>query len=136
MKDIFEMRTRTRIRGLSMRTLGLSGFACAGLAATATTSTLVVMAVTRELFENPWVAGLAGLMAASLAVGYVAMRLMDKQKLREFAAGYTTSRMGYSNMEQVDERTGLIVRAAGEPLLTRQEHRARVHAFEATMADS
>ena len=55
---------------------------------------------------------------------------MDEQKLRESAAGYTTSRMGYPNLEQVDESTGLLVRAAGEPLLSRQERRARVRAIQ------
>ena len=73
---------------------------------------------------------------AALGGSFLLSYLASKQKDREFAAGYTTSRMGYPNLEQVDESTGLIVRAAGEPLLSRQVRRDRVHAYKATRVGS
>jgi predicted lysophospholipase L1 biosynthesis ABC-type transport system permease subunit len=73
---------------------------------------------------------------AAFAVCFLLLYWVSKQMKREFAAGYTTSRMGYPNLEQVDEATGLIVRAAGEPLLSRQVRRDRVHAYKATRAGS
>jgi hypothetical protein len=73
---------------------------------------------------------------AVLGAGFLLMFWASKQKDKEFAAGYTTSRMGYPNLEQVDEATGLIVRAAGEPLLSRQVRRDRVHAYKAARVGS
>ncbi|KFF57951.1 hypothetical protein JF66_22325 [Cryobacterium sp. MLB-32] len=88
------------------------------------------------LFENPWLVAFCVIAGASGLMGFLMVSLLGRQKLKEFAAGYTTSRLGYPNMEQVDESAGLIVRAAGEPLLTRQEHHTRVQAYRASLVDS
>ena len=66
---------------------------------------------------------------AVFAVSFLVAYFGDKQGKRERAAGYTTSRLGYPNVEQVDEATGLIVRSAGEPLLSREVVRGRIDAF-------
>ncbi|KFF59206.1 hypothetical protein JF66_12905 [Cryobacterium sp. MLB-32] len=136
MDDTFPLRTRKTVSGLSMWRLMWAGRACSAVTGVATASACVVMLVTDSTFDNPWVVALCGILAASAGVGFLFLRVGDKRKDAEFAEGYTTSRVGYPNLEQVDESTGFIVRAAGEPLLTRQEHRARMLAFRASLVES
>lgn len=116
--------------------LGIACLAFAGVTLAGTVAAVTVMAVTHTLFENPWVGSICGVAGASIFIAWLVSNVLEKRKDAEFAAGYTTSRLGYPNLEQVDESTGLIVRAAGEPLLTRQEHRDRVLAYKARVQDS
>ena len=94
---------------------------------------LIVLVTTHD---SRRVVPLVFIVFGAFLVSFLVVHWGSKQKDRECAAGYTTSGMGYPNLEQVDPATGLIVRAAGEPLLTRQEQRARVQAFKATLVDS
>jgi len=71
----------------------------------------------------------AGVFCVSFLVAYLGGKKGDK----EIAAGYTTSRWGYPNVEQVDGATGLIVRSAGEALLSRQVIRSRIAAYKASL---
>jgi hypothetical protein len=48
------------------------------------------------------------------------------RKRREVRAGYTTVANQYREVEQIDPKTGRIVRLAGEELLTRDEYLRRV----------
>lgn len=136
MDNSFKIQTRKMVSGLSMWRLMWAGLACSGVTVVSTVAVCVVIIVTDSTFNNPWVVALAAILAVSAGVGFLFMRVMDKRKDAEFAEGYTTSRVGYPNLEQVDESTGFIVRAAGEPLLTRQEHRARMLAFKASLMES
>jgi hypothetical protein len=129
----FNMRTRTRVPGPSMWRLIVAAMASVGVAAVVTAVAILVIVVTHD---SRRVVVLLFIMVAVLGAGFLLMFWASKQMKREFAAGYTTSRMGYPNLEQVDESTGLIVRAAGEPLLSRQVRRDRVHAYKAARAGS
>lgn len=131
-----ELRVRERVTGVSMWRLALGAVCFAGVAVVGGVSGSVMILVSGVLFENPWLVAFWGAASASLTFSFLAILLMGKQMKREFAAGYTTSRLGYPPVEQVDESTGLIVRAAGEPLISRQEHRTRVQAFKASLGDS
>lgn len=48
------------------------------------------------------------------------------KKRREARAGYTTVMNERPDLEQIDPRTGRVVRLAGEPFLSRQEHLRRI----------
>lgn len=136
MSESVAFRVRERVLGISMWRLALSALFFAALTVIGGVLGAMTILASRVLFENPWLVASWGAAAASLVLSFLTIFLMGKQMQREFAAGYTTSRLGYPNMEQVDESTGLIVRAAGESLLTRQEHRRRVQAFKASLVDS
>ncbi|MDR7382217.1 hypothetical protein [Promicromonospora iranensis] len=51
---------------------------------------------------------------------------VQAKKRREARAGYATVMNEKSGLEQVDSRTGRVIRLAGEPFLTRQEHLRRI----------
>ena len=114
----------------------LVGLTFAAITAVGAVLGALTILFTGVLFENPWLVAFWGTASASLMLGFIMIFVMDKQMKREFSQGYTTSRIGYPHLEQVDEGTGLIVRAAGEPLLTGQERRARVRAFKASLVGS
>lgn len=51
---------------------------------------------------------------------------------RESEAGYTTNWIFYQpQIDLVDPRTGLVVRAAGDPQITKAEYRSRIKAIRA-----
>ena len=129
----FQMHTRIRVSGPSMWHLNRAALAFGGVAGIVTVGALIVLVTTHDTRR---VVPLFLIIVAAFLVSFLIAHWGSKQKDRECAAGYTTSSIGYPNLEQVDPATGLIVRAAGEPLLTRQEQRARVQAFKATLADS
>ena len=133
MNEAFEMRIRSRVAGPSCMQLLRAGFAICGLAISLAAVALVVVLV---LSDGPGtvVWGLSS--AAAFAISYLFMHLGGKKGEKERAAGYTTSRWGYPNVEQVDEVTGLIVRSAGEPLLSRRVIRERLAAYRASREDS
>ncbi|WP_156109772.1 hypothetical protein [Cryobacterium sp. MLB-32] len=135
MSESFEFRVRSRVAGMSMWRLALSALFFAAVAVVGGISGSVMILVSGVLFENSWLVAFWGAASASLILSFLTVFLLGKQMKREFAAGYTTSWLGYPNLEQVDERTGLIVRAAGEPLISRQEHRTRVQALRASRVD-
>jgi len=129
----FEMRIRSRVPGPSMWRINLAALALVGVMLVVMVVAILSIVVTHDTtvaFILLFVVGAVFLACYLLTVW------ASKQMKREFAAGYTTSRMGYPNLEQVDESTGQVVRAAGEPLLTRQVHRDRVLAYKATRAGS
>lgn len=133
MSKPFEMHTRTRVLGPSMWRLYMAALAFGTVAVIVGVGALIVLVTTHD---SRRVVPLVFIVFGAFLVSFLVVHWGSKQKDRECAAGYTTSGMGYPNLEQVDPATGLIVRAAGEPLLTRQEQRARVQAFKATLVDS
>jgi len=87
---------------------------------------------TQSWVSNPVVSALLiviGFGFVMTIIGNIMVRLVRD---KEFAAGYTTSRGGYLQFDQVDEATGLVVREAGEPAITRAQYRAKIDAFRAT----
>lgn len=133
MSKPFEMRTRTMVRGPSMWRLYMAALALGGVAAIVSVGALFVLVRTQD---SPRVVPLVLVIFVAFIASFLVAHWASKQKDRECAAGYTTSGLGYPNLEQVDQATGLIVRSAGEPLLTRQERLTRVRAFKATLAES
>jgi len=113
--------------------LYMAALAFVGVAFIVMVIVILVLVVTQD---SPRVVILFYLEVAALVVSFLLSFWASKQKDRELAAGYTTSSRGYPNLEQVDPSTGLIVRAAGEPLLSRQVQRDRVLAYKATRAVS
>lgn len=125
-------RVRTVIPGWSLwqwiclilASSGAVGFLSVVLAA--------VVVITRTWVTNPLVSGI--LIAAGIAIVCIILGnvMGSVRRDQEFAAGYTTSRGGYLQYDQVDESTGLVVRDAGDPALTRAQYRAKIDAFRAT----
>jgi hypothetical protein len=129
----FDMRTRARVSGPSAWRLYLTALAVAGVILLVMVLALLVLVMTQD---SRRVVPLVWIEAATLVVGLVLNHWASKQKERESAAGYTTSGMGYPNLEQVDPSTGLVVRAAGEPLLSRQAQRDRIREYKASLGRS
>jgi hypothetical protein len=75
-----------------------------------------------------WFSLIMGLAVPALVV-FIALFL---RKARETAAGYTTMQAGDLNLDQVDSATGVVVREAGRPYLSKAELKAareRAHMF-------
>lgn len=68
---------------------------------------------------------LFGMILGAAAVGFLGIR----QSNREAAAGYTTAPTAFINLDTVDDRSGAVLRKAGEPLLTSVEYDLRVAAL-------
>lgn len=66
------------------------------------------------------------MMLACVAFYVVLSAAVYLQRNRELAAGYTTLRVGYRDVDQVDPRTGYVLRAAGEDVLSDEELEARL----------
>lgn len=58
---------------------------------------------------------------ALVPTSFLFVRLLRQKTAKERAAGYTTSVMGWTDLPQIDRATGLVVRAAGQPLLNFEE---------------
>lgn len=74
---------------------------------------------------GPWIALLGAealLLIAVVIAGFVA-------RDREFSAGYSTTSPGFQHVATVHPESGIVLRAAGEPLLTPEEYvrRSEVH---------
>ncbi|MGK9148048.1 hypothetical protein KXS11_10525 [Plantibacter flavus] len=57
--------------------------------------------------------------------GGVMVLLASRRFPAELRRGYTTSLIGHTHVDQIDPRSGQVIRRAGEPLLPRAERRAR-----------
>ncbi len=60
-----------------------------------------------------------------IVVSYAVEAAFKRADQRERRAGYTTLRLKYQEFDQVDSRTGIVVRPAGAPFLSRAEWEAR-----------
>ncbi|MGV8858739.1 hypothetical protein [Rhodoglobus sp.] len=90
--------------------------------------------VTFGLNEHFLVLTIGGLVIAGSALisMIVALVMWTVQRDREAALGYTTVfSLAYVDLATVDDRTGYLLRSAGEPLLTREEYENRVAAARA-----
>ena len=70
---------------------------------------------------------------------FVFDRWSNSKTKKEIAAGFTTKVNGNNQVECVHSRTGVVIREAGEPNLTREQWEAamnRVRAYEASIASS
>ncbi|WP_120339107.1 hypothetical protein [Cryobacterium soli] len=90
---------------------------------------------TESWVSNPVVSSLLIVLGVAFLAGIVGNIMVRVVRDKEFAAGYTTSRGGFLQYDQVDESTGLVVREAGEPALTRAEYRAKIAAFHAAQTE-
>jgi len=136
MIDPVPFRTRERTPGPSMILLMTVAIVFAPLILASTISVMVAIVVTQSTFSNPVVATLAAVMAACLVVAFAFIYFGNLALKAEIAAGYTTSRFGYPHLELVDPSTNLIVRSAGEPLISRDEYRRRVQAYRTMVLES
>jgi hypothetical protein len=69
--------------------------------------------------------------------GWVLNKLSDRKGQAELAAGYTTSAQGNNEVMRLHSRTGVVMREAGQPNLTKPQWEAamaRVRAYEAFVA--
>lgn len=128
---VSDFRIRARVPGLSMWRLATVGIGLGGLAAVTCAIGIVNIILTGKTIV---MGVLVFVMMAFFVAAFSVSHWVEKKKIMELAAGYTTSRFGYPNVEMVDAATGLIVRAAGEPLLDRSTYRARIRAYKAHLA--
>ncbi|TFD93030.1 hypothetical protein E3T61_05500 [Cryobacterium lactosi] len=136
MIDPVPMRLRERVPGPSLIRTAYLTVLSAALTVASTIAVMVAILVTQSTFDNPVVATLAAILAACLVGGVACTHFVKRALKAETAAGYTTSRFGYPQLELVDPSTNLIVRAAGEPLISREEYRRRVQAYRTMVLES
>lgn len=70
----------------------------------------------------PIALALVGIALVLAAATLVLIPLAFRQRSREAAAGYTTAPTAFINLATVDDRTGAVLREAGEPLLSSGEY--------------
>jgi hypothetical protein len=136
MIDPVPVRTRERVPGPSLVRTVYVTFISAALTLASGIAMMVAIVVTQSTFDNPVVATLATILAACLVGGVACTHFAKRASKAETAAGYTTSRFGYPQLELVDPSTNLIVRAADEPLISRDEYRRRVQAYRTMVLEA
>lgn len=82
---------------------------------------------------DPYILSSLGIFAASFGAGWLFLLISNVKTRKEIAAGYTTSTTGDNQVERRHSPTGVVMRAAGEPNLTKPRWEAamrRVRAYE------
>lgn len=100
-----------------------------GLLATLSVVVTVVLNVGSYSLRWRWVGGrmldqllwVTIVLIAAAIVVLITRRVVTSMEIR---AGYTVSRLGPASLDQVDPRTGYVLRAAGTPQLSEQQERA------------
>jgi hypothetical protein len=69
-----------------------------------------------------------------IAFAFVATTWFGFRRAEEVRAGYTTTANEFPRLPQVDPTTGMVIRLAGEPLLSREERRERIRLIQEAIA--
>jgi hypothetical protein len=69
-----------------------------------------------------------------IAFAFVTMTWFGFRRAEEVRAGYTTTANEFPHHPQVDPTTGMVIRLAGEPLLSREERRERIRRIQVAIA--
>ncbi|GAB3583631.1 hypothetical protein GCM10027406_28570 [Leifsonia lichenia] len=121
---------------------GLSGNAwagkslwCFGVWALSAVMTLFGVLASRGRYQyfDPFSLVCLAFFTVSLGLGFLFSWVSTHKIRKEIAAGYTTSTTGDNHVERRHSPTGVVMRAAGEPNLTKPQWEAamrRVRAFE------
>lgn len=80
---------------------------------------------------GPWIALLVAEALSLIAVMIAGFAARE----REFSAGYSTTNPGFLHVATVHPQTGIVLRAAGEPLLTATEYARRSEVHVASGSD-
>lgn len=75
---------------------------------------------------SPFLSVVMGLILLNVVYLAIVVLRLSMRKRREVRAGYTTVTNQYPEVDQIDPKTGRVVRIAGEVLLTREEYLRRV----------
>jgi hypothetical protein len=81
--------------------------------------------------SSPFLTLVMILVVCDVICSFVVSALCDRKLRAEARAGYTTSVRRFNDVAEVEVRTGYVIRAAGEPPLTRDQYAdraARIHA--------
>jgi hypothetical protein len=70
---------------------------------------------------DPVTVAFLALFAVGFAVLALGVKLMERKARKEIAAGYTTMAQGHYEVERRHSPTGVVMRAAGQPPLTREQ---------------
>jgi hypothetical protein len=95
--------------------------------------------VTHSLKWDPLTIGFLIIFMAGMLSGWLFNRISDRKVRDEVAAGYTTVTRGHNEVQRVHSGTGVIMRHAGRPNLTKpewEEAMFRVRAFQASVNDN
>jgi hypothetical protein len=133
-----EWATIKRVKGPSVRAVFYVEIACLAAIGVLLLTFLVIAFATDVPFDRPLPISLLALMAALFVGLLLLIELTKKMAAREMAAGYTTSVVGFTHVQQIDPGTGVVVREAGKPLLNHEERREqarRVKQFKQANAE-
>ncbi|KQR53540.1 hypothetical protein ASF88_01275 [Leifsonia sp. Leaf336] len=110
--------------------IGVSGFGAVGGVACA----LTIVARTQAL--DPVTLAFVAMTVGGVGVGWFCSWMSDRKERVELAAGYTTCAQGNNEVVRLHSRTGVVMREAGQPNLTKPQWEAamtRVRAYEASV---
>lgn len=110
--------------------VGVSGIGAVGGLACA----LTIVAQTQSL--DPLTVAFLVMVVGGIGVGWFCNWMSDRKEKRELAAGYTTSAQGNNEVVRLHSPTGVVMREAGQPNLTKPQWdaaMARVRAYEASI---
>lgn len=111
--------------------------ACAISAIGAVAYALLVIARTQRL--DPVAVSFVAAFLLSLVIAYVLNHVAHQKVKREVQSGYTTAAQGHNEVPRLHSPTGVVMREAGQPNLTKTEWEAamsRVRAHQSAHQDA
>ena len=91
---------------------------------------ILVQLATRAGFSQLLPNLLLATICALVPISFLFVRLLKNRTAEERSAGYTTSVMGWTDLPQIDHRTGIVIRAAGQPLLNFEQKKEQARRVE------
>ena len=136
---------RQTVRGTSARILASNGLVAACVVVTSCVLFLIGFligfltgpAVPVQEYEGPQILNILLIpMVLSAFHGIVSSIRYDRRVKQEARMGYTTCYLQPAELDEVDWKTGRVIRLASEPRLSREEFRARVAAVRSAAASA
>jgi hypothetical protein len=95
------------------------------------------MAITQDGYaSSPFLTLVMILIVCNVLSSSVVSALCNRRLRAEARAGYTTSVRRFTEVAEVDFRTGYVIRAAGEPPLTRDQYADRAERIHAHIQET
>jgi hypothetical protein len=131
-RELLPGRTVNQLGGYALYSMGIALIGMVGALVCAFTI------VARDQRWDPLTVGFLTLFGLGILVGWI-FNLLGDRKGAEVRAGYTTAAQGNNQVARLHSPTGVVMRSAGQPNLTKMEWEAamrRVRAYKASSGAS
>jgi hypothetical protein len=132
-RELLPGRTVNQLGGYALCSMGVALIGMVGALVYAFTI------VARDQRWDPFTVGFLTLFGLGILVAWIFNLVGDRKGKAEVHAGYTTAAQGNNQVARLHSPTGVVMRSAGEPNLTKVEWEAamrRVHAYKASSGAS